>query len=417
MAIMHIFVQCPRLNCMVRRAVMKPDDTEALAAAITLAESLWQLDLEEQVDPFLKASTTTVPVPPAAELIDIMPESINFDSVQSMILCTRYWMLVNVLSGLTDTLYRYFWLESSLSYLPNPEVMYQKDIAAALHLAESHSWAMSVSLDLPLVPLRLHTPLQISIGPWYRTIRKIKASRLNSSDLNVEFDPASTFELDRAERMKTWLVEQCNLIHKDWGVSQVTEKPLLETLDAMCGEKIPDWLPVRVRFEAEDGEMVLKFEYKNKDGTYEERWDVTEDPKGKSVQDRIERKIAAYKRSYPWYEPDVTAPDFNPYELPIRGMSATVDGLGTAEVEQANESTRMTTMEPKNAANFIHGTGRNLCSTSGWWPTPETPSTLLLDSTHKASAFSSIPRPSLHQQIDPNMEHDEDSHPGLGSSF
>jgi len=176
MSIMHIFVQCPRLNCLVRQAIMHPDNSESLAAAVTLTEYMWQIDLLAHVSELTQTSITIVEQPPSLDMADIIRESIHFDSVQNMILCTRYWMLQNILCGLTDTLHRHFPREMALSLLPDPEKVQAVDSDAGICLAGSLAWAVSVSQKLPLVPLRLHTPLQISIGPWHRTIRNVTST-------------------------------------------------------------------------------------------------------------------------------------------------------------------------------------------------------------------------------------------------
>jgi hypothetical protein len=384
MSVMHIFVQCPRLNCLVRYAIMHPEDAEALAAAVILTEYMWQIDIPAHVADLMQSAVTVLPASPTYDMQDILSETLSFDSVQSMILCTRYWMLQNVLCGLIDTLQRHFPMETSLSLLPESALVRQIDIDAGIRLAESLSWAESVSWTLPLVPLRLHTPLQISIGPWHRTIRDTTLLFGPDPRFDGEADLQASIEFERALRMKTWLIEKCNLIHKQWDVNTVDEKSLCEALDSMAGEEIPDWLPTRVRFEAEDGDMVIKLDYEKPSGAYQESfnlaglcfqkpWEVDNSTDGPSTNARIVEE-----------------------ESPGDGSSSALD-----------------------PANFMFQTGRNLCSTSGWWPAadtsspdnsrlstraeedrtfgpctvsswwPQTPksSVVLLDSTHKTSAF------------------------------
>ena len=402
MAIMHIFVQCPRLNCLVRHATTHPEDTAALVSAVTLAESLWQLDLSDQVSALLTEAVTVEPNPPFESLADILIDSMHFHSVQGMILCTRYWMLINILGGLVDTLYRHFPAEIESSLLPNRYVMHKLETDAAVRLAKSIPWAESVSRTLPLVPLRLHTPLQISIGPWYRTIRRLKAVRSANPGLDADVDSEMIRTITCAERMKAWIIEHCNYIHKQWDVSILSEKPLLEALDTMAGEKIPDWLPVRVRFEAEDGEMVMKLDYENKTGSYREQFDLGEHPP---------RRV--HSRNFDMFRSEVEGWDGG-YVRELPDRSTSVPTLG----DSLDESYRNKSMEPRTAANFIHGTGRNLCSTSGWWPSTEPTeltSTVLIDSTHKASAFSTLSR--FGSPETRSSTRFVDRHPCLASSF
>jgi hypothetical protein len=396
-AIMHVFIQCPRLNILVRDAVAHPDDTTALVSAITLAESMWRVNVTDHVSQLLSESITVKQIPPVEDLKDIIPDSFHFDSVQNMILCTRYWMYLATLGGLVDTLYRYFPVETSMSLLPKRYVMQKIETDAALQLAKSVPWAQSLSHTLPLVPLRLHTPLQLSIGPWYRTIRSLTA--FLSSSPNLEAD--ALLEINRtisiAERMKAKIIEECNHIHSQWDVSAVAEKPLLEALNTMAGGKIPEWLPVRVRFEAEDGEMVMKLEYENKRGTYQQQFDLG-DERPKKVS---ERDVAVWKENADMgYEYEIDLPDRT------KANAGTDVALDTA---YRNES-----MDPREAANFIHGTGRNLCSTSGWWPSRDDSFEVLRSNKLRESARN-VRQP---EDFGPGEPLDcVDRHPCLASSF
>jgi hypothetical protein len=395
---MHVFIQCPHVVCLIRQAILNPEDTSILAAAVSHMESLIQINLSQHVSELMQTAITVVPIPHSPEIADIMPDTLEFDTVQNMILCTRYWMLQNVLCGFADTLYRHFPAEAALSLLPTPERLRVIDVDSALHLAKSIRWANSVSLDLPLVPLRLHTPLQISIGPWYRTIRNFSAQPSAPPDIQYDID----VEIARAERMKTWVIEQCNQIHLQWGVSVVDEKPLIEALDAMSGEKIPDWLPVRVRFEAEDGEMVMKLDYENKTGSYSERYDVSEPPR--------QRMPHPGTQGQQWQREALHV-----HELAIRTAEAQDVGAVTEQTQQDIQQENVYLKSYTRPADFIHGTGRNLCSTSGWWPETPRTSTVLLDSTHKASAFSRMSSRSSVEATDAYTNADSD--PSLASTW
>lgn len=402
---MHLFIQCPRLVCHIRYAIANPYDTSALASAMSLMESLIQIDISRHVAGLIQTAISISQTPASSEMRHIMPHYLEFDSVQNSILCTRYWMLQIVLCGMAEVLYRYFPGEATSSLLPTPERLRVIEIDAALNLAKSLPWAQSVSRKLPLVPLRLHTPLQVSIGPWHRMIRYVNTIRSSGQIIDTAMEQELSFEFLRAEEMKDWLIEQCNQIHKQWNVSIVEEKTLLEVLDTMAGEKIPDWLPVRVRFEAEDGEMVIKLDYENRTGSYSERIDINEPP-----SKRMPNPLEA---GQDWQRENLTVE-----ELPLR---TDVNGTRNIPTETTFDHARVdyplqlwqTDMAP---VDFIHSTGRNLCSTSGWWPETANTSTILLDSTHKASAFSKL-RPSdrMHNPAPPFEN--ADSRPCLASSW
>jgi hypothetical protein len=361
MSIMHVFVQCPRLNCLVRHAIVHPEDSDALAAAVSLAEYVWQTDLPTQVAELLQSAVTTVNTPPCLDMADVLTETLHFDSVQNMILCTRYWMLQNVLCGLIDTLHRYFPTELSLSLLPTPDVVRQIDTDAGIRLAVSLTWAESVSQRLPLVPLRLHTPLQISIGPWHRTIRDTTAIFEADEGYTIDTNPG----VARAVRMKTWLIDECNRIHKQWDVSTVDEKSLCEALDSMAGEKIPDWLPTRVRFEAEDGDMVIKLEYEKPTGSCQNSLSLG-------------NKVLSHRPGLRMVDNSV-GDSHTSAICEVSDDGGGFPALPSLEVLQTSEHAAS---PPPGAADFLFQSGRNLCSTSGWWPSAEAPEEPLGLSTH-----------------------------------
>jgi hypothetical protein len=353
LAIMHVFVQCPRLISLIRSAVLIPEATSSLASAVSLMEYLWQVDLTGYVNGLIKDSVTITNQPVSPQMADIMPETYHYNSIQSMILCTRYWMLLNVFCGIIDTLHRRFPAEVALSLLPDLETIRGIDMDAGLHLAKSLGWAESGSQTLPLVPLRLHTPLQISIGPWRRLIRNSNEFLAANPDLDAQTKHKISQEVNRAIRMKEWLVEQCNRIHERWDVSAVNEQSLIEALDAMTGEKIPDWLPTKIRFEAEDGDMVMKLEYERQDGPRQEHFKL-----GTSISPPSQFSSSSQTQDSPVV-----------YELPDRtGSGSTPESTLTA-VETPETSLDAENATPLTDVDLIFKSGRNLCQISGWWPT------------------------------------------------
>jgi hypothetical protein len=358
LALMHVFVQCPRLICLIRSAVMAPEATGSLASAVSLMEYLWQVDVAKYVGELITDSVTVSNQPVSSQMADIMPETYNYNSIQSMILCTRYWMLLNLLCGMIETLHRRFPAEVALSLLPDLNTIRDIDINAGLNLVKSLAWAEAGSQTLPLVPLRLHTPLQISIGPWLRLIRNNTEFLASSPTLDAQTEHQISHEMDRATRMKEWLVEQCDRIHKQWSVSAVNEQFLIEALDAMTGEKIPDWLPTKVRFEAEDGNMVIKLEYEKQNGPSYESFKLSTEmsPSSQPNSSRTHRDPATYA-------------------LPDRTGTSTIPESTSTPIETPEVSVDTNSTTPLADADLIFKSGRNLCQTSGWWPTASTSST------------------------------------------
>lgn len=81
MSNMHVFVQCPRLNCRVRYAIMHPEDSDTLAAAVSLTEYTWQIDLSAHVAEILQSCITATSAPPSLDMADVLAETLCFDSV------------------------------------------------------------------------------------------------------------------------------------------------------------------------------------------------------------------------------------------------------------------------------------------------------------------------------------------------
>jgi len=68
-------------------------------------------------------------------------------------------------------------------------------------------------------------------------------------------------QLARAQRMENWVVEVTNNAQEAWGLQRIAKKFLRDVISVMSGGPIPDWLPLRINFGCEDGEMVMKLEY------------------------------------------------------------------------------------------------------------------------------------------------------------
>ena len=252
---MHILIQCPRLIIAIRHALRSPGNVVAVASAISLAENLWQLTLQRHFSDFIKTSISVMDEPVEDAVVDILSHGIRFGTAQSMLICARYWLLQVVLCGTIDTLHRRFPAEYALSLLPDPKVLHQVDTNAAMQLGRM---VLGLGADLsPLTIVRTHGPLSASIGAWHRQIRYLSSRR-------PFFHADQRDSFHAAERMKEWLLVHCNMIMKRLNMSQVDEKAWFEALDCMAGEELVDWMPNKVSFGSEDGDMVMKLEYSDR---------------------------------------------------------------------------------------------------------------------------------------------------------
>ncbi|KAF2876009.1 hypothetical protein BDV95DRAFT_484801 [Massariosphaeria phaeospora] len=253
-SVMHLCIQLPRLNFLTRHSVSHPKDAKVLASARYLAKSLWEAYPTSSLRDLLKTSFMIVPRPPFPEISDLLPTSFHFNSVGSLVLMTRYWMARNLLCGLIQTLYRHFPVQAELALLPELEVVQKEDINAAIYIARSYRHAMSVSLELPFVPLRVHGTLHASIGAWGRLIRRLTQDTYNG-------ETEITRDLINAQRMEDWIVDMCDRIHDIWGVARLRAKHIKSAIEATAGEAIPEWIPTQVEFKKQGDEMVMKVQF------------------------------------------------------------------------------------------------------------------------------------------------------------
>ncbi|KAF2644512.1 hypothetical protein P280DRAFT_465833 [Massarina eburnea CBS 473.64] len=260
-SIMHIFIQIPRLICLTRYAIDHPNDTTSLVSAISLAESLWLLDPCNLIEQLMHDSAITVPTPPFNDIADIVPDSYRFTSVASVILASRYWHLCITLCGVTEMLHARFPGYTENSLLPVLATVNKKDIDAAINLARCVRYPLDTCPSLPLLPLRIHNTFMISISSWYRLTRRLECQQ-DALKNDSEAPTVNIAEqLSGSQRMEKWVTEECNRMNELWHVEPARKKFLTAVVENMCGGPIPDWLPTRVRFECEDGNMVMKFDY------------------------------------------------------------------------------------------------------------------------------------------------------------
>lgn len=259
---MHAFIQLPRLACLVRHAAAYPQDEEIRSEALSLVAELWALDVSAAILSIMQTSTSVVETPPCPSIADIVPTSLHFDSIQTVILLTRYWMLRNHLCGILEMMYRKFPGHCAGTLLPGIDVVREVDKNAAVNVAQSVPYSSSISPGLPLVPMRLLTPVGVSMGIWYRTAQRLEAM-IGAGESALVLSFQEELELENARRMQTWVAEQSYKIHAEWGIDPVPLEMVQVALDAMAGEEIPGWLPRRVRFEEVGDEMVMKLDYEN----------------------------------------------------------------------------------------------------------------------------------------------------------
>jgi len=260
--VMHIYIQLPRLLYLVRHVVNHPEDKETLISAIGLAEALWLLDPFDLIEQVFQSSTTVIVTPPGPEIADIVSDSLHFNSIDTALLLSRYWMLELCICGVLEMLLLHFPEQTAESLLPSVGTIQRKDINAALKLARCVQYSFYACPSLPILPLRMHTTVQMSIGAWRRLyLRTERAQKALQRSLGPEEDVGLGAQLERALRMEKWVTDEGNRLHAVWNLEPVSPMYLQAAADSMAGGAIPSWLPTSVKFDQEDGDMVMKVDY------------------------------------------------------------------------------------------------------------------------------------------------------------
>ncbi|KAF2010565.1 hypothetical protein BU24DRAFT_378663 [Aaosphaeria arxii CBS 175.79] len=239
MTLMHSLIQVPRMIKLVRDAKRDPDDVEALAKAVSSIESLWQIMPTTLLEEYYQAVTSKLPISPGPELQGFIDDTLYFESVESVILLNRFWTLQNYLCGVTYTLYDSFPLQSAASALPSMETVERVDIAAASNVLRSVPYALSISSTLHLVPLRILTPMQTSIGAWYRKLRRLRILQLFHEQGSPEHDQIQA-DIKLYETAQDHIVRESNKIHLLWRADIVTMPLFAFACEILEGGHIPE---------------------------------------------------------------------------------------------------------------------------------------------------------------------------------
>lgn len=246
--VMHCFLQIPRLACLVRRSITQPEDTQALTFALSVATTIWSRLPSVYIEQLLGSQSTQVATPPAPEIEDVIADTLNFNTLKQFLLCMRYWSVTIHISALIQNLWSHFPEACALAALPDSSKVENAEIQAAKFIVRSLSYGYLFSSSLPLVPLRVLGPLALSVGPWYRLAKRLSRELETLKEGTVKHAWLSK-ELEKAERMEDWVIEQCNRVHDAWDLPRA-DKARFETLiPLMAGEELPDWMPNQVSWE------------------------------------------------------------------------------------------------------------------------------------------------------------------------
>jgi len=165
-------------------------------------------------------------------------------------------MLRTCLCGILQTIHKHFPLESLASSIPSLSTIRSADISAAVKVSQCLPYTFSFAPEIPVVPLRLISTIQTSIGPWYR-----RALYLEGLGTDRPLADEEARQLDQACRMQDFIVEMGNRVNDLWGIERVGKVILQAVADVMAGGALPEWLPRKIRFQEVDGELMMRVEY------------------------------------------------------------------------------------------------------------------------------------------------------------
>ena len=122
----------------------------------------------------------------------------------------------------------------------------------------------------------------------------------------------------------------------------------------MTGEEIPDWIPVRVRFEAEDGEIVIKMDYENAMEA------IRNDTSLETIRQNskcIPTPMETSNHRTTWL--------CKTFHSEMRLLNRRLHHQMQPHAKTGNISGTLFRSSKVRPADFLHSTGRNLCSTFG----------------------------------------------------
>jgi hypothetical protein len=143
-----------------------------------------------------------------------------------------------------QTLWEKFPKECAAADIPAEELLREREIDASKHIVMSLSGSLHFARTLPLVPLRILGPLALAVGPWYRLVCRLSAKRELLDTTTGEY-ALCTLELDKANRVEEWMIEQCNRIHDSWGLGRANKARFEALIPLMAGGEVPEWMPNR----------------------------------------------------------------------------------------------------------------------------------------------------------------------------
>ncbi|KAF2099000.1 hypothetical protein NA57DRAFT_76237 [Rhizodiscina lignyota] len=232
-ALLEHAIKVPRLVRLVRACVANPSQAPLVAETIRLAEELYFNDTSLLVEKALVGvylAPTRTP-----KIFDCFPQSYHgFPSIEAFTLSIRYHAIRVLLCG---ALQRLLSLNISSSRFDRG-LIEQQDIDSAAVLGMSVDYALTVKQAIPLVTLRMVTPLQWSIGSWHRL-----QGREPHGDLGA-----------RRLAMLNWCMDITNSILRLWKAPTNTPALMVLKVEAISGGPI-------VKGVAKDIDWLSRYEY------------------------------------------------------------------------------------------------------------------------------------------------------------
>jgi hypothetical protein len=224
---MQIMVRIPRLVRLVREARADPYDFNAAAEAASLAEELYQTDLQPVVDNLMAKYSELIPTRDLA-LATYFPESTHFIGKTLFVALMRYCSCRIIVIGLCRRL-----VENGL-LLPvqSTSTLEEQEYDCAGKIAMAFQYAEELRYPLPMGAYLMMMPMQVAFGSWYRMEQDAERA--------LDMEAEDSADMRRARYMMNWCKTKGNGMVEAWECEPMSSEMLKARMRIMEGGTLPN---------------------------------------------------------------------------------------------------------------------------------------------------------------------------------
>lgn len=240
-ALAEQFSKIPRLARLVRIAAEYPHIDDCLLQAVSLARNMYTNDPGPLISSALIATTLVHTASP--KISSHIPDSFHYVSTEDFELANKYYSYRCLLCGLIQKLCTLGPIASTRFNLSTIEA---EDIEAANTIAMMVDYALVCEEPFPRNALRLHGPLECSLGSWHRLEKRTR--RFSA-------------EARHARKMQDWCLSMAEATLKGWGAKQNSLRLVQTKMEAFAGGPLSEELRWKIGLAdmvSEMGEMSMQ---------------------------------------------------------------------------------------------------------------------------------------------------------------